>query len=396
MEKIIGDAGAPHNANSKHLGEYIAASAILHTADGWGYLGRAIGAQCRGDVSVARHLAYYAELRAALGLLSTQGIAIVSTRNAVLNTAGGIEFFPGGTHRMAWQALEHWSDQPSAAALLSTIAQPGGVALADWVSGLGIGTTGWNPLGREWLRAWGLDLRMFNRDRDARNDASYRPTALRQAPSTPNADATFVQRFWPLFEPTAGEPFRHIDRHLLRLSLERAFETVTGRQSVGDPDFSKALGRTLAANAGVDLGTTLGQFLGRALDPSTPALFVAAGTRASHLDSNFHAHVIARAALLLRVATGASNLLLSNAGIEPVQYRFWSEALAETHGVCDTGALPIDPADLWADVDDALQGLTASVVAGWDRSFFTLLDTAASAIEVLSGCERVAIWGLAA
>jgi len=87
--------------------------------------------------------------------------------------------------------------------------------------------------------------------------------------------------------------------------------------------------------------------------------------------------------------------LLSTAGIKPSQYRFWSEEFAESHGICDIGALPTDPADLWADVDEAIEDLTYSVKAGSDRSFFALLGSAASALEVLTGCERVPLWGLA-
>lgn len=52
--------------NSRNLAQYIAASAPLHCADGWSVLGRAIDSHSRGDFDASRHLAYYAELRAAL------------------------------------------------------------------------------------------------------------------------------------------------------------------------------------------------------------------------------------------------------------------------------------------------------------------------------------------
>lgn len=237
---------------------------------------------------------------------------------------------------------------------------------------------------------------VFGHDRDTRNDASYRPTTLRPIPRAPSTDAAFVRDFWPLLEPAPGEPFRQIDRHLLRLTLERVFRVVTGAEPIGNGNFTKAVTRTLSANAGVDLNAPLGQFLRRAIEPATPVLFEAAATRESHLASDYHVHVISRATLLLRVATGASARLLSRAGIKPLQYRFWSEAFAEGHGICDIGALPADPADLWADVDDAIEDLIESVSAGGDRSFFSLLASTSSALEVLSGCERVPLWGLAA
>ena len=61
------------NVDGPKIGEYIASSAPLHLADGWNYLSRAFDAACRGDRGAAYHLSYYAELRAAMSLLATEG-----------------------------------------------------------------------------------------------------------------------------------------------------------------------------------------------------------------------------------------------------------------------------------------------------------------------------------
>src|SRR4051794_23369664 len=47
-----------------HMGQYIAASSITHCFDGWSYFARAVDAELSGDPDAARHLGYYAELRA--------------------------------------------------------------------------------------------------------------------------------------------------------------------------------------------------------------------------------------------------------------------------------------------------------------------------------------------
>ena len=81
-----------HKAGTKEadqLAEYVAASSILHCADGWSYLGRAMAAQLRGDIGAARHLAYYGELRGAISLLAAQGIGIFSGIHAALRSRAG-------------------------------------------------------------------------------------------------------------------------------------------------------------------------------------------------------------------------------------------------------------------------------------------------------------------
>src|SRR5262245_10006015 len=58
--------------NCLHLRQYIAASSFVHCTDGWSFLGRAIDAHSNGDSGAALHLAYYAELRAAMCFLATR------------------------------------------------------------------------------------------------------------------------------------------------------------------------------------------------------------------------------------------------------------------------------------------------------------------------------------
>src|ERR1700722_668599 len=60
--------------NVRNLSQYIVASCLLHSTDGWSYLGKAILALMRGDPHRSRHLAYYAELRAAMSILASEGI----------------------------------------------------------------------------------------------------------------------------------------------------------------------------------------------------------------------------------------------------------------------------------------------------------------------------------
>ncbi len=62
IEKLETDADSAA-IDDASLAEYIAASAPLHCADGWSFLGRALTCHAHGDGDAARHFAYYAELR---------------------------------------------------------------------------------------------------------------------------------------------------------------------------------------------------------------------------------------------------------------------------------------------------------------------------------------------
>lgn len=397
VDTVKAHAGSPGDTVHKHLAEYVAASAVLHSADAWAYLGRALDAHVRGDASVARHLGYYAELRGALALLATQGIGIFSSKNAIIDRAGQAAFFSGPTHQMTWLALEQWADGPAGASVLSQVIRPEGIALDQWVDGLGLGEKAWNPIGRTWLRTWGLDLKMFGRDRDTRNEASYRPTTLRESPpNDAQGGAEFIRQFWPLFEPGPGAPFGKLDQHLLRATLESAFDSVTGVSPVGNQAFRRALGKSLSSTVGAPIESSLGRFLTRVDDAPTPLVFTSAESRSSGLSAEYHLNVISRAALLLRLATGASLDLIAGADLRFDDMRFWCDRLAADHGLCGPGELPPDPADLWADVDDALELFEQALQNGSDTSFFSLLQASGQELQILTGCERIGIWGLAA
>ena len=66
-------AEAANALDGRKLADYAAASIPLHLSDGWCLLARAAGAVTNGDWPNAIHLGYYAELRAAMALLATQG-----------------------------------------------------------------------------------------------------------------------------------------------------------------------------------------------------------------------------------------------------------------------------------------------------------------------------------
>lgn len=297
----------------RHLAEYIVASAPLHCADGWSLLGRALGCHLLRDADAARHLAYYAELRAAMSLLATQAIGVFLRRHFVLaSPLQCIEFNGPGTHQVAWLALEHWSGLRRSANLLAQLIQPASLPLADWLNYFQ-GQPTWRPIGEQWLRTWGLDLRRLSEDLDARNESSYRPTRLNfRCCLEVTTSSTFASSMWMMCEPYESSRFEVLDRYLLRLSLEEAFKATTGRDPSDDiAEFKRRVDRMLRQlNPGLLPMEEWRRFLAREAEPTDPLVIREARGKQTIEHPRHHIQVIARAALLLRVAAGACSRLV--------------------------------------------------------------------------------------
>jgi len=139
-------------------------------------------------------------------------------------------------------------------------------------------------------------------------------------------------------------------------------------------------------------------FLAREREKDDAALLQKAAGTAQVGDASHHEEVISRAALLLRVATGACVRLLSAAGLGRAELQFWWKALGEERGLWEPGDEPADFTDLWADVAVALQHVQswqdACLNSGTNGSYASWLALQAHGVTVLGGCERIMLWGL--
>lgn len=249
------DSQPGRSINHTHLARYIAASSIGHCSDGWGFVGRALECHARGDNNTALHLGYYAELRGALSLLATEGIGIFSNRHFTLNDSGNCQLLPNysngvpRTHDITWLALEHWAGLRRSANLLAEVVSPFGIELGDWFDAFLTGPALYQ-VGKDWFRTWGLDLRRLSEDREARNEVSYEPGNLNSRTSLDvHSSVSFLREVWDLLEPLDSSRFGILDRHLLRLSLEKAFEAVFGDPKKHSQDFQKRVERMLEVMA---------------------------------------------------------------------------------------------------------------------------------------------------
>jgi hypothetical protein len=355
--------------------EVIAVRGPLHAIDGWTYLGRALSALLAGQAHAARHLAYYAELRAALSILASSGIGVFNRRNAVIDSAGAVHLLDEhGTHDMAWLALAEWSTASSSLERLIGPVKFAGASLLDPFREFFPGEVS-TALGTLMME-WGFDLEQGASDRDQRNWSSYQPTALGPITTNPADDATFLVMFWNACRPNGLE----LERHLLRILLEKEARSLFLEVA----DYGHRYDRLhdgLKAVVPFD-------FLKRVTDPMDHEFLIQMSLKT--LPAPPYA-MMCRAALLLRLATGMAEDQLRAAGIQPFHhFQAWWQNFGASHGLWAPGMPPAASADLWSDIDLALEE-TASAPTGHRLEWVTAL--AGNAVRVCE-TERAALWGL--
>jgi hypothetical protein len=297
----------------------------------------------------------------------------------------------------AWEALTTWAQDPASATLLGKIVAIQGRTLAEWLQEFSPGYSG-ASVALAWFSNWGVDLGQLTSDRDIRNVASYQPTALRRRASLDaRQTAEALLGIWAVFEPSSNNGFEGLDRHLLRLAFEDAYTKLPQQSKKSEP-FPDRVARAVGQLGFTEpLARLLTEFLVRQTDGDDP--FLINESRKTDLIGTLgqHLQVIARAALLLRAATGATAKLLQDAGISRSDLAFWWTPLVDDAGLSDSAGSMTDPFAMWADVELALES-----VASWIQTLGPsdsgtkrdLVQQRADALIALSGCERVGIWGL--
>lgn len=390
------------------LGQYIAASAPIHCVDGWTYWGRALGSHCRGDLDSSRHLAYYAELRAAMSFLATRGIGIFDHQHIVIRSGKTCHHLPAavrrgkpkqqGTHEITWYVMEYWPSLPGSDQALLDVVSPQGIPLTIWLNQFHNSAAVTRALTKDWLKMWGLDLNRFAYDQKSRNQSSYRPTQYPKKTQVAAKELSkFASQIWRMFEPAAS-PFRLLDDHLLRLSLQFAYKLRTGNSHISHAaPFEADVKRTV--NALLSSQTEkhgLVEFILERRDPGLTRLLAEAQRTDVPAHPGHHMQVIARAALLLRIASGFVERLLSQSGVTKTNLDFWINEFMVSRGLWNDTAHPPDKlTDLWGDIEESLlqeeawQGInntSSPSISDWREN---RMDVVAR----LGEGERVVTWG---
>lgn len=351
-----------------------------------------------GNPDAARHLGYYAELRAAMSLMASEGIGVFHNAHFVLTEEEACkQIHSGGTHEFVWDALETWANLPKSADTVLRIIKPSESVLGEWLDRSSLGV---KFITSKWLRQWGLDLSRLAQDRIARNFVSYRPTAFTSSgPRQIGEIMDSVSQFWRICDPEAGGGFPVLDRHLLRISLGLVFEekrAQSPKQETAKPIYEKQIQGMLD-----DLPLSIRskdrwmKFLSYETDgnPLEIVKDAAGEEEASHM---YHSkQVLARATLLLRVATGSVADILTEVGPDVrSKMGFWLDGASVRRRLWDEVSPPASFQDLWSDVEDAAETVREWVNSGGRSGCYHGFWSAyAREASVLSTAERVFLWG---
>lgn len=372
------------------LADVIATSTVLHLYDGWSYLAEALKASYRGEISVARHVAYYAELRAAMSILASSGIGVFDNRHVVIDSNGTITAIPGKipTHQMAWLALQEWGGLQSSGIMLGEEVNAFGSTLNEWLRDFQ-GTATFSLTGTEWITNWGLDLQQFAQDRESRNEVSYRVNYNYISPcKKPRELAPFIHDIWTNTEP-GSSPFILLDQFLTRSTIERVYKAKV--QAHLGQDYQDRIAKT-CRNLNAEL---YADFLCRKTTPSEPEFLIFASKTSGVHDDFQYLEVVSRAYLLLRIASASTNYLFRQSGISLQNLEFWWKHTGTESGLWPRTTPPDSPIELWDTIDVSLEDLDDWVNSGSNDCWFEAHRDLGASINSLARIELGALWGIA-
>lgn len=399
VQKIKAELDAGGIEKPRQLAQYIAASVVLHCSDGWSYLGRALAALLRGDPHRARHLAYYAELRAAMSLLASVGVGVFNNRHFIIDGKSSVAPIPKNyrTHVFVWDCLEIWGGLPSSGELFARVVKPEGKDLDDWLQPLG-GAAVVAAQARAWFMQWGMDLSLPHDDQFARNESSYRPDGMHKTWAVDAAQVlSFARDFWLSMEPTTASRFDSIDRYILRAASDSTYKGLTNQKAKAtSPAFKAHVAKIVnGQNLDESAAERWTKFLLRTASPQDIQLMSYSQVPPT-VPSETHFSIFSRAALLLRIASGSAMELLVESGYSADGMGFWWGAVGNSRGMWDGTRTPDTIIDLWADIAPVLGSLDqfqANVPAA-DQTFYRAANEIDPSITGLGSCERIAIWSL--
>ncbi len=374
-----------HSINHQQLTEYVAVAGILHTFDGWSYLGRALNALMLSDFSRSIHFSYYAELRAALSILALEGIGVFNGRNIYIDVKGRCRLHSSlPTHKAVWSYLDSWGRSPKSE-ITTKLFRYQGVTFEDWIIASKLSTGSIAP--HAWLSCWGTDIKNFANDHLTRNNASYQPSPLSGDYKVPLPKIyDLVCKIWESFVPTIGgyDENSNVD-HLI--DMYELYEKNAAVTNIVNGHIVPGM-QVLGINTGIQRliidryknnkrGT-----LGLILDSGNP-----------NNNEPIPVQMISRATMLLKLATLMARRSIGSSIDFHNDAKFWWMTECAYRGLWNEKSPPADIKLCWDDMKQVLADLVAGQQKSLDRYD---ISKNIRGTEKVEACELIGLYGMAA
>ncbi len=390
------------NLSVDSLKEYMSVCTFVHTIDGWSYLSNAINAFLSGEPSITVHLSYYAELRAAMAFLCTEGILIANKEQACINSSNNI-YIPSrqqknmrlaktGTHSATWDIINEWILNNTKQTNVLEYFTYKGRSFKELISFIPYAAntnSGQVALVKKWLKTWCFDIGKYEEDREGRNSSSYNANIGRNfTPINLRDSLSILNDFWSLLEP-AADNFSKLDQYLFALYLKEVYNNaVSNGFSITKNEFINRLYN--------NSGLTEDQFLSNAFlnDDNSLLLEYAKDHQIDPISGEVHPlTIIARSILLLRFCCGACSFLFNKNNISKNDLDFYIHKVGQNYGIWDTTS-PDDLKNLWVDISDLLIDFKQYFETNDPSNVYNLKTTFLGYSEIYTQFSRAGLWGL--
>lgn len=394
---------APNQVN-----QFLAASSLSHLLDGWAYLSGAFTALLNGDEATAIHLGYYAELRSAMSILSSEGVGVFSNKhigafsstfNAEYptnyyknnNPAGSYKIPVSPTHTFVWDAMQKWSDSSNKPGDdILKIFKVRGLNFYELIEYFHPSTSGSSLLTlqtvKDWLKVWCFDIKNYRHDRNSRNEASYRPQRIQNF----NVITDFkliineLNAFWTVISPTQESKFDLLDKYLLRQLFNSLHKKIAPQETLEE----------LISNAFTQQGIqdqTLFNFLSyKAPYENEHVIFTYAAMKKTSALA-----VIARATLLLRISIGMVSHLYRSGGLGKSELDFVWNKYGLDNGFWSSATPIQDHIDLWLNLESMFTDLKDDINDNTKQNdIFSIRERNPIEMMYFSQINRACLWGL--
>lgn len=385
-----------------NIKEYMAVCTLVHTIDGWSYLSNAINAYMNGECSITVHLSYYAELRAAIAFLCSEGILVANSVQVCVDNSDNI-YIPDkqtdrnlnihkGTHVATWKILEGWINNNAKSTHVLEYFTYRGITFKELIPHIPYSATsnlGQAAFIKKWLKSWCFDIQKYEGDREGRNASSYNANIQTSfTPSSLKDSLSVLNEFWLLLEPSI-DSFSKLDQFLFSLYLTEVYDSIT--RNGGTSIQKDAFIRDFYNNSRLTEDPILTDIF---ITGKESSLIRHAKNSQVDLSTGdvFPLTIIARSILLLRLCCGSCSFLFKENDIQKRELDFYINKVGQEFGIWD--ANPTDLKELWIDISDLLIDFEEYFRNNEPQNMFSLKNTFSEYSDIYTQLSRAGLWGL--